>query len=93
MTWNAGSKISEMKRLNMIILVLKVVMFANSDDGKYTTVYDNVRYEEILKNDRLLRFYVNCLLDKGPCTPEGRALRSKLLGYHVMKRNFNLQFF
>lgn len=44
---------------------------------KYTTKYDNIDLDSILKNDRLLNNYINCLLGKGNCTPEGTELKSK----------------
>lgn len=43
----------------------------------YTTKYDGIDLDEILTSDRLLTGYVNCLLDKGPCTPDGKELKSK----------------
>ncbi|XP_074036743.1 ejaculatory bulb-specific protein 3-like [Leptinotarsa decemlineata] len=45
---------------------------------KYTTKYDNVDIDTILKSDRLLKNYVNCLLDKGHCTPDGAELKKHL---------------
>nr|CAJ01514.1 hypothetical protein [Pediculus humanus corporis] len=47
-------------------------------DEKYSTKYDNIDLDSILKNDRLLQNYVNCLLDKGTCTPEGTDLKKVL---------------
>lgn len=44
----------------------------------YTTKYDGVDLDEILASERLLAGYVNCLLDKGPCTPDGKELKSEL---------------
>nr|CAJ2313460.1 Odorant-binding protein A10 [Metisa plana] len=44
----------------------------------YTTKYDEVDLEEILANDRLLTGYVNCLLERGRCTPDGRELKENL---------------
>lgn len=44
---------------------------------KYTTRYDNIDIDRILHSKRLLQNYVNCLLDKGPCTAEGKELKSK----------------
>ena len=43
----------------------------------YTSKFDNVELDQILKSDRLLRNYLNCLLDKGKCTPDGAELKSK----------------
>lgn len=50
---------------------------------KYTTKYDNVDLDEIIKSDRLLKNYVDCLLEKRPCTPDGLELKSKLK-YHLI---------
>nr|USF20783.1 chemosensory protein [Lasioderma serricorne] len=45
---------------------------------KYTTKYDNIDIDRIVNSRRLLQNYVNCLLDKGPCTPEGKELKTYL---------------
>uniref|UniRef100_A0A310S9S7 Chemosensory protein 02 n=1 Tax=Chrysomela lapponica TaxID=153811 RepID=A0A310S9S7_CHRLA len=47
--------------------------------AKYTTMYDNIDVEQILKTQRLLKRYVDCL--KGvpnTCTREGLKLRELL---------------
>nr|AHE13805.1 chemosensory protein 10 [Lissorhoptrus oryzophilus] len=44
----------------------------------YTNKYDNVNIDEILNSDRLLKNYMNCLLDKGRCTPDGAELKKNL---------------
>lgn len=44
---------------------------------KYTTKYDNINLDTILQSDRLLRNYINCLLDKGSCTPDGKELKGE----------------
>ncbi|KAG5883699.1 hypothetical protein JTB14_007418 [Gonioctena quinquepunctata] len=45
---------------------------------KYTTKYDNVDVDTIIKSERLLKNYVNCLLDKGKCTPDAAELKKFL---------------
>ncbi|KAF3426264.1 hypothetical protein E2986_13338 [Frieseomelitta varia] len=47
-------------------------------DQKYTTKYDNIDLDSILNSDRLLNNYVNCLLDVGSCTPDGKELKKSL---------------
>lgn len=42
----------------------------------YDTKYDNIDLTELLKNDRLRKNYVKCLLDEGPCSPDGQELKS-----------------
>ncbi|XP_063908509.1 ejaculatory bulb-specific protein 3-like [Zophobas morio] len=49
-----------------------------SPQQKYTTRYDNIDVERILHSKRLLLNYINCLLDKGSCSPEGRDLKKLL---------------
>lgn len=47
-------------------------------DTTYDVKYDNVDIDEILKSERLLTNYINCLLDEGPCTEDGRDLKDTL---------------
>lgn len=62
------------KTLCMVALVSVV---AARPDTKYTTKYDNVDLDEILKSDRLLNNYIKCLLEQGKCTPDGQELKSR----------------
>lgn len=48
-----------------------------AEKTSYTTKYDNIDLDEIIHNDRLLKNYVDCLLEKGRCTPDGLELKSK----------------
>lgn len=48
-------------------------------DGSYTNKYDNIDIDQVLASKRLVSSYVQCLLDKKPCTPEGAELRSTYL--------------
>lgn len=48
---------------------------AQSTKG-YETKYDNVDLDEILKNDRLRKNYIKCLINSGPCTPDAQELKS-----------------
>ncbi|KAJ8960215.1 hypothetical protein NQ318_003939 [Aromia moschata] len=45
---------------------------------KYTTKYDNVDLDQIIKSDRLMKNYVDCLLDRGKCTPDGQELKKNI---------------
>lgn len=44
--------------------------------GGYDTRFDNIDLNDMLKNDRLRKNYVKCLLNEGPCTPDGQELKS-----------------
>ncbi|BET02282.1 Insect pheromone-Hypothetical protein family, A10/OS-D [Nesidiocoris tenuis] len=47
-------------------------------DDTYTSKYDGINLNEVLKNERLYRAYFNCLANKGPCTREGKILKEAL---------------
>ncbi|CAH0550934.1 unnamed protein product [Brassicogethes aeneus] len=62
----------------MVVFVCLFFVVLIEADEKYTTKYDNIDYNEILANHRLLKNYFNCLLEKGNCTPEGSELKKVL---------------
>lgn len=67
-----------MMATTVILVALAAVCVAEVAQPKtYTTKYDNIDLDEIIHNDRLLKNYVDCLLDKGRCTPDGLELKSK----------------
>ncbi|XP_061396794.1 ejaculatory bulb-specific protein 3-like [Musca vetustissima] len=70
-----------MKFLIIAVLIASVCIVAArpaDDDTKYTTKYDNIDVDEILKSDRLFNNYYKCLIDQGTCTPDGRELKNTL---------------
>lgn len=60
-----------------IFIVAALALFAlvSAQEEQYTTKYDNIDVEEILKSDRLFNNYFKCLMDEGPCTPDGNELK------------------
>nr|AKI84393.1 CSP10 [Holotrichia parallela] len=67
-----------MNKFILLGFLALVVIVAGRPDEKYSTKYDNVDLDEILKNKRLLKGYVNCLLEKGACSPDGSELKKVL---------------
>ncbi|KAL0278742.1 UNVERIFIED_CONTAM: hypothetical protein PYX00_000473 [Menopon gallinae] len=65
-----------MKYLLSSVLLLSLVCVNLAE--QYTTKYDNVDVDAILKNERLLKNYVDCVLDRGRCTKEGQELRKRI---------------
>ncbi|XP_058452935.1 ejaculatory bulb-specific protein 3-like [Malaya genurostris] len=61
-----------MKFLILVVLALVAVVSAQE---KYTSRYDGIDVEEILRSDRLFNNYYKCLMDEGPCTPDGKELK------------------
>ncbi|XP_076268623.1 ejaculatory bulb-specific protein 3-like [Rhynchophorus ferrugineus] len=68
-----------MKSILLIcFVVVLAVCYGKPADDMYTSKYDNVNLDEILNSDRLLANYMNCLLDKGKCTPEAAELKKNI---------------
>ncbi|XP_011635451.1 ejaculatory bulb-specific protein 3 [Pogonomyrmex barbatus] len=63
--------------MKVLALFLLAVACALAED-KYTTKYDNIDLDTILTSERLLKNYINCVLDKGNCTPDGKELKEAL---------------
>lgn len=59
-------------------LLVAVCLALVAADKSYTSRFDNVDVDSVLTNHRVLNNYIKCLMDNGPCTPEGRELKSKL---------------
>ncbi|KAK2574981.1 hypothetical protein KPH14_008744 [Odynerus spinipes] len=75
------------KDILFAILVISNVCFLLSaadeeektkEGRRYTTKYDNVDIDAIIKSERLLNAYVGCLLDRNPCTPDAMELKRNL---------------
>lgn len=66
-----------MKNVAVIAVLFGLVAVCLAQQDKYTTRYDGIDIDQILKSDRLFNNYYNCLMDKGKCTPDGRELKRK----------------
>ncbi|XP_019565372.2 ejaculatory bulb-specific protein 3-like [Aedes albopictus] len=60
-----------------VVILFALIALAVAQDS-YPTKYDNIDVDEILSSDRLFKNYFNCLMDAGPCTPEGNELKKYL---------------
>lgn len=65
-----------MMKKYLLLLLVSVIVLTNATE-KYPVKYDNIDVDTILQNNRVLTNYIRCMLDEGPCTAEGRELRSK----------------
>ena len=57
---------------------LLLTNFVHCEENTYDIKYDNINIDEILKSERLLTNYINCLMEAGPCTENGRDLKETL---------------
>ncbi|XP_055545336.1 ejaculatory bulb-specific protein 3-like [Wyeomyia smithii] len=62
----------------VVVIALALLAMVAAQDSQYTTKYDNIDVEEILRSDRLFNNYYKCLMDEGVCTPEGNELKRVL---------------
>nr|CAD7604573.1 unnamed protein product [Timema genevievae] len=63
-----------------LAVILGVVSGAPTpaDKKKYPDKYDHLNVDEILQNKRTTNVYIKCVLDKGPCPPEGQELKEHI---------------
>ena len=62
-----------------ILILLKIASSQGEDESSlYSPRYDNLDIETILQSFKLVTNYVECLLGKKQCPPEGRNLKSKI---------------
>ncbi|XP_017779658.1 PREDICTED: ejaculatory bulb-specific protein 3-like [Nicrophorus vespilloides] len=64
-------------KLLTVTLLLCIILYVRAQN-KYTNKYDNVNVDQILTNNRVLSNYIKCLMEEGPCTPDGRELKKTL---------------
>ncbi|XP_063540202.1 allergen Tha p 1-like [Cydia strobilella] len=67
-----------MKLLIAIALACIVGLAYGRPQGKYTNKWDNINVDEILESQRLLKAYTDCLMERGRCTPDAKALKETL---------------
>jgi len=63
-------------KMFVILIVCTTLLALTSAQGeeKYSRRYDNIDVDLIFRT-RLLNHYIDCLLDKKPCAPEGKDLK------------------
>ncbi len=65
-------------KLFILVALLCLTAVLAVPASKYTDKFDHINVDEILESDKLLQGYVNCLLDKSRCTPDGKTLKETL---------------
>lgn len=64
-------------QVDVLVFVVLFPLFVSSEDKYYDRRYDYYDLDNLFQNPRLLTKYINCFLDKGPCTPVGRVFKCK----------------
>ncbi|XP_018563014.1 ejaculatory bulb-specific protein 3-like [Anoplophora glabripennis] len=63
--------------MKVVLLLAALCAFAYARP-EYTTKYDNIDLDEILRNERLLKSYFQCLEGTKSCTKDGQELKDIL---------------
>jgi len=68
-----------MKLALVCLFAIATIVYVSAGPEEYTNKYDSIDVDQILNNDRLLKRYSDCLLDKvtARCPPEAVELKSK----------------
>ncbi|CAK1552535.1 unnamed protein product [Leptosia nina] len=70
-------KCKRINRMKTFIVLVCLVLSVRAVE-KYSSKYDNFDVETLINNERLLKSYINCFLDKGRCTSEGADFKKHL---------------
>ncbi|XP_012217526.1 ejaculatory bulb-specific protein 3-like [Linepithema humile] len=65
------------KRMRLTLVLLLSFLASGLATGmeSYPDTYENVNLDVILNNERLFNQYMDCVLDKAPCTADGHYLK------------------
>ncbi|XP_044756932.1 ejaculatory bulb-specific protein 3-like [Coccinella septempunctata] len=61
----------------LLVAVSAAINVVNCEDV-YSSKFDNIDVDAIMKNERLLQNHMNCLIDGKACTPEAEELRKHI---------------
>lgn len=66
-------------KLAVVCLIVICIIVVSAQPQGYTTKYDNINVDQILHNDRLLKRYTDCLLERtnARCPPEAAEMKGK----------------
>ncbi|XP_026320939.1 ejaculatory bulb-specific protein 3-like [Hyposmocoma kahamanoa] len=65
--------------IRYVVFLSCLIAAAIAQEEKYTDKYDNIDIQEILDNKRLLHSYIDCLMERGKCTAEGKELKEHIV--------------
>ncbi|XP_013137230.1 PREDICTED: ejaculatory bulb-specific protein 3-like [Papilio polytes] len=67
-----------MKLFTVCALLCVAAVAWGKPASTYTDKWDYINIDEILESQRLLKGYVDCLMDKGRCTADGKTLKETM---------------
>lgn len=69
-----------MKYLTIILLIAVVACGCANAAKKQPMSFEDIDFDTVIKNERLMKNYMACMTNSGPCTQEGRELKSEYNG-------------
>lgn len=66
-----------MSTTTIAVLLSLVAVALTANPPQFTSRLSDADVDKILNNPRILNNYVKCVVDKGPCTAEGKELKSE----------------
>lgn len=75
-----------------LFAISTVVCVYGRPEEHYTDKFDNIDVDQVLSNDRLLKRYVDCLLERPnvKCPSEALELKSKYYAYIIHDKELQL---
>nr|QIJ45722.1 chemosensory protein [Glyphodes pyloalis] len=65
-------------KISLFLQAFCLMFVLGTQQKFYDSKYDYFDIDSLVQNPRLLRNYMDCFLDKGPCTPIGRVFKIAL---------------
>lgn len=66
-----------MKLVLLVLTIACVAIVTGEEKEQYDSKFDNIDLQEIFRSDRLIKNYHECFMNRGNCTPQGSAIKSK----------------
>jgi len=75
-----------------LFAISTIVCVYGRPQDHYTDKFDNIDVDQILNNDRLLKRYIDCLLERShvKCPSEALELKSKYYAYIIHDKELQL---
>lgn len=73
------------KMKTVILCLCALAVVASCAAQQFVNKYDNFNTDSIIQNERILLAYYKCVMEKGPCTKDGKNFKRKC--HHILRSN------
>lgn len=86
-----GTALALISLISLLDLSIYVRAQQLQADGRYySSRYDNLDVDTLFQSSRLLSNYIDCLLEKKPCPPEGKELKRMHIPHRGLSQNLSI---